>query len=58
MYVDAKSIAVARIAIFEIGSKIRPETWIPAFVEVTHLLRSKRFERLEHFERVNRVLSI
>ena len=51
MYVDATLIAAAHTTIFCMGIKIRAETWIPAFAGMTHLLRSKRFERLEHFAR-------
>lgn len=44
-------IAATQTAIFGTGIKIRPETWMLAFAGMTHLLRSKRFERLEHFAR-------
>lgn len=50
MYVDGKSIAATQTAIFGTGIKIRPETWMLAFAGMTHLLRSKRFGRLEHFD--------
>jgi hypothetical protein len=54
MYVDATLIAAAHTVIFGTGIKIRPETWIPAFAGMTHLLRSKRFERLNIFNVLNR----
>ena len=44
IYVDAKLIAAAQNAIFDMDIKIYPETWIPAFAGMTHLLRSERFE--------------
>ena len=47
-------IAAAHTTIFGTGIKIRSETWILAFAGMTHLLRSKRFERLKHFAPLNR----
>ena len=50
-------IAATQTAIFDMDIKIYPETWMLAFAGMTHLLRSKRFGRLEHFERLNRSIS-